>query len=131
MIDPAIRLQTVKDTQRTRLGMVGLTILVVTHDFSLAWNVADRLAVMYLGRIVEQGPTEQVLAAPRHPYTRALLSVVPRPTTAGRRCWRASRPTGCRTAAASTRAARPWPAARQQRPAWTAAASASITLLAS
>jgi oligopeptide/dipeptide ABC transporter ATP-binding protein len=62
------------------LGLVrdlGLTILVVTHDLGLAWNVADRLAVMYLGRIVEQGPTEQVLAAPRHPYTRALLSVVP------------------------------------------------------
>jgi peptide/nickel transport system ATP-binding protein len=62
------------------LGLVrdlGLTILVVTHDLGLAGNVADRLAVMYLGRIVEQGPTEQVLAAPRHPYTRALLSVVP------------------------------------------------------
>ncbi|HEX8135359.1 MAG TPA: oligopeptide/dipeptide ABC transporter ATP-binding protein, partial [Actinomycetes bacterium] len=62
------------------LGLIrdlGLTILVVTHDLGLAWNVADRLAVMYLGRIVEQGPTEQVLAAPRHPYTRALLSVVP------------------------------------------------------
>jgi ABC-type dipeptide/oligopeptide/nickel transport system ATPase component len=67
MIDPAIRLQTVKDTQRTRLGMVGLTILVVIHDLGLAWNVADRLAVMYLGRIVEQGPTEQVLAAPGIP----------------------------------------------------------------
>jgi ABC-type dipeptide/oligopeptide/nickel transport system ATPase component len=50
---------------------------VVTHDLGLAWNVADRLAVMYLGRIVEQGPTEQVLAASRHPHTRALLSVVP------------------------------------------------------
>jgi oligopeptide/dipeptide ABC transporter ATP-binding protein len=56
---------------------LGLSILVVTHDLGLAWNVADRLAVMYLGRIVEQGPTEDVLAAPRHPYTRALLSVVP------------------------------------------------------
>jgi oligopeptide/dipeptide ABC transporter ATP-binding protein len=62
------------------LGLVrdlGLTILVVTHDLGLAWNVADRLAVMYLGRIVEQGPTEEVLANPLHPYTRALLSVVP------------------------------------------------------
>jgi oligopeptide/dipeptide ABC transporter ATP-binding protein len=62
------------------LGLVrdlGLTILVVTHDLGLAWNVADRLAVMYLGRIVEQGPTEEVLANPMHPYTRALLSVVP------------------------------------------------------
>ena len=52
-------------------------ILVVTHDLGLAWNVADRVAVMYLGRIVEQGTTEEILSAPRHPYTRALLSVVP------------------------------------------------------
>jgi peptide/nickel transport system ATP-binding protein len=52
-------------------------ILVVTHDLGLAWNVADRVAVMYLGRIVEEGPTEQMLTDPRHPYTRALLSVVP------------------------------------------------------
>jgi peptide/nickel transport system ATP-binding protein len=55
----------------------GMTILVVTHDLGLAWNIADRVAVMYLGRIVEVGMTEQILAAPKHPYTRALLSVVP------------------------------------------------------
>ncbi|MCU0283730.1 MAG: ABC transporter ATP-binding protein [Candidatus Nanopelagicales bacterium] len=56
---------------------LGLTLLVVTHDLGLAWNIADRIAVMYLGRIIEEGPTEQVLADPQHPYTRALLSVVP------------------------------------------------------
>jgi ABC-type glutathione transport system ATPase component len=56
---------------------LGLTLLVVTHDLGLAWNIADRVAVMYLGRIIEIGPTEQILAAPRHPYTQALLSVVP------------------------------------------------------
>jgi peptide/nickel transport system ATP-binding protein len=55
----------------------GVTILVVTHDLGLAWNIADRIAVMYLGRIVEQGTTEELLGAPRHPYTRALISVVP------------------------------------------------------
>ena len=55
----------------------GLAILVVTHDLGLAWNIADRVAVMYLGRIVEVGPTEQLLEHPQHPYTRALLSVVP------------------------------------------------------
>lgn len=55
----------------------GVTILVVTHDLGLAWNIADRVAVMYLGRIVEVGPTEEMLSAPRHPYTQALLSVVP------------------------------------------------------
>jgi len=56
---------------------LGLSLLVVTHDLGLAWNIADRVAVMYLGRIVEQGPTEELLTRPRHPYTRALLSVVP------------------------------------------------------
>ncbi len=56
---------------------LGLGVLVVTHDLGLAWNIADRLAVMYLGRVVESGPTEEVLAAPQHPYTKALLSVVP------------------------------------------------------
>jgi peptide/nickel transport system ATP-binding protein len=55
----------------------GISVLVVTHDLGLAWNVADRVAVMYLGRIVEDAPAEQILTAPQHPYTRALLSVVP------------------------------------------------------
>jgi oligopeptide/dipeptide ABC transporter ATP-binding protein len=62
------------------LGLVrdaGVTVLVVTHDLGLAWNVADRVAVMYLGRIVEDAPAEQLLTDPQHPYTRALLSVVP------------------------------------------------------
>ena len=62
------------------LGLVRETevgILVVTHDLGLAWNIADRVAVMYLGRIVEEGPTEELLTNPKHPYTRALLSVVP------------------------------------------------------
>ncbi len=56
---------------------LGLGVLVVTHDLGLAWNIADRIAVMYLGRVVESGPTEAVLTAPQHPYTQALLSVVP------------------------------------------------------
>jgi oligopeptide/dipeptide ABC transporter ATP-binding protein len=54
-----------------------LSILAVTHDLGLAWNIADRVAVMYLGRIVETGPTEGILDDPQHPYTKALLSVVP------------------------------------------------------
>ncbi|MCX4979270.1 ABC transporter ATP-binding protein [Streptomyces sp. NBC_00620] len=56
---------------------LGLSALVVTHDLGLAWNIADRVAVMYLGRIVETGEVEQVLTAPQHPYTQALLSVLP------------------------------------------------------
>ena len=55
----------------------GLGVLVITHDLGLAWNIADRVEVLYLGRVVESGPTEQVLQHPRHPYTQALLSVVP------------------------------------------------------
>lgn len=54
-----------------------ISILIVTHDLGLAWTVADRVAVMYLGRIVESGPAEDVLLRPLHPYTRALLDVVP------------------------------------------------------
>lgn len=54
-----------------------LSILIVTHDLGLAWTVADRVAIMYLGRIVEIGPAEDVLLRPEHPYTRALLDVVP------------------------------------------------------
>ena len=56
---------------------LGLTIVVVTHDLGLAWTIADRVAIMYLGRIVEIGPAEEVLLRPEHPYTRALLDVVP------------------------------------------------------
>jgi peptide/nickel transport system ATP-binding protein len=56
---------------------LGLGIVVITHDVGLAWNIADRIAVMYLGRVVECGTTEEVLESPRHPYTQALLSVVP------------------------------------------------------
>jgi oligopeptide/dipeptide ABC transporter ATP-binding protein len=62
---------------------LGLSALVVSHDLGLAWNIADRVAVMYLGRIVEIGTVEQVLLDPRHPYTRALLSVLPDPTREG------------------------------------------------
>ena len=62
---------------RSLVDETGLAIIAVTHDLGLAWNIADRIAVMYLGRIVELGPTEAVLADPQHPYTRALLSVVP------------------------------------------------------
>jgi oligopeptide/dipeptide ABC transporter ATP-binding protein len=51
----------------------GLAVLIVTHDLGLAWTIADRVAVMYMGRVVESGVPEQVLTAPAHPYTEALL----------------------------------------------------------
>ena len=53
-------------------------VLMITHDLSTAAHFADRIAVMYLGRIVEQGPAHEVVRNPQHPYTRALLSVVPK-----------------------------------------------------
>lgn len=56
---------------------LGLGALVITHDLGLAWNIADRVAVMYKGKIVEEGTVEDVLLRPQHEYTRRLLSVVP------------------------------------------------------
>ena len=56
----------------------GLAILMITHDLSTAARFAQRIAVMYLGRIVEEGPAATVVRNPQHPYTKALLSVVPR-----------------------------------------------------
>jgi peptide/nickel transport system ATP-binding protein len=54
-----------------------LGVLMITHDLSTAAHFADRIAVMYLGRIVEYGPARSVISDPQHPYTKALLSVVP------------------------------------------------------
>jgi oligopeptide/dipeptide ABC transporter ATP-binding protein len=79
-----------------------ISILIVTHDLGLAWTVADRVAVMYLGRIVESGPAEEVLLRPLHPYTRALLDVVPeaggidRPYLVGEPPDPTNVPAGCR-----------------------------------
>ena len=53
-------------------------ILMITHDLSTAAHFADRIAVMYLGRIVEEGPAQEVVRNPQHPYTEALISVVPK-----------------------------------------------------
>ncbi|MDH6233057.1 peptide/nickel transport system ATP-binding protein [Mesorhizobium soli] len=55
----------------------GLTYLFISHDMSVVRHMSDRIAVMYLGRIVEEGDTEELFARPRHPYTRLLLQTIP------------------------------------------------------
>ena len=77
-LDVSIRAQVVQllmELKRDR----NLGLIFITHDVGLAWALCDRVAVMYLGRVIEQGTTEQVLSNPQHPYTKALLSVVPNP----------------------------------------------------
>jgi oligopeptide/dipeptide ABC transporter ATP-binding protein len=76
MLDVSVRaeiLNLLSDLRRTR----GISVLFITHDLSTVATFADRIAVMYLGRIVETGPAREVLEQPQHPYTKALLSVVP------------------------------------------------------
>jgi oligopeptide/dipeptide ABC transporter ATP-binding protein len=59
---------------------LGLTLLLISHNLAVVRHLCDRVAVMYLGRIVEVAPTEQIFSAPRHPYTRGLLEAIPRMT---------------------------------------------------
>lgn len=56
-----------------------MAIILITHNFGIIRGIADRTAVMYRGRIVEEGPVEEVLSRPQHPYTRALIDCIPRP----------------------------------------------------
>jgi oligopeptide/dipeptide ABC transporter ATP-binding protein len=84
MLDVSIRaeiltlLRELRETQE-------ITILYTTHDLATAGYFTDRMAVMYLGRIVEIGPTVEVLASPRHPYTQSLVSIAPVPNPRRRR----------------------------------------------
>jgi microcin C transport system ATP-binding protein len=63
-------------------GRLGMSLLFITHDLGIVRRIADRVCVMNSGKIVEQGPVEQVFNAPKHPYTRALLAAEPKPDPA-------------------------------------------------
>ncbi|MBA2382166.1 MAG: ABC transporter ATP-binding protein [Chloroflexi bacterium] len=107
MLDVSIRTELLRLMLDLRAER-GLTYLFITHDLSLAWVIADRIAVMYLGKIMEIGPAERVIRSPHNPYTQALVSVSPSPDppTAGTRAKRtilvgetpdaAHVPSGCR-----------------------------------
>jgi oligopeptide/dipeptide ABC transporter ATP-binding protein len=106
----ALDLSTRSEILNLLLGLqedVGQSILLVSHDFATVQHLAHRVAVMYLGRIVEEGPTHEVVNNPLHPYTRALLSAVPVPDPVIQRTRRrivlhgdvpnpANPPSGCR-----------------------------------
>jgi peptide/nickel transport system ATP-binding protein/oligopeptide transport system ATP-binding protein len=75
-LDVSIRAQ-ILNLLKELQAKFGLSYIFISHDLGVVKHIADRIAVMYLGRIVETGTAEQVFAAPGHPYTRALLSAIP------------------------------------------------------
>jgi len=82
MLDASVRSQILAvlvELQRRR----DLALIFITHDLSLAWSLCDRIVVMYLGRVVEQGRAEDVIERPQHPYTRALVTAIPVPKAGG------------------------------------------------
>ncbi|WP_336922437.1 ABC transporter ATP-binding protein [Aquipuribacter sp. SD81] len=83
-LDVSIQAQVMNLLRRLQRDL-GLTLLFVSHDLAAVRHVSDRIAVMYLGRVVEVGPAHEVVSDPQHPYTRALLSSVPRPDPAAER----------------------------------------------
>ena len=83
-LDATIRAQ-ILDLIRNLATTTGTAVLLITHDFGVVNEVADRVAVMYAGQIVEQGTRAELLSAPRHPYTQGLLKSIPRPESRGSR----------------------------------------------
>lgn len=82
MLDASVRSQILAvlvELQKRR----DLSLIFITHDLSLAWSLCDRIVVMYLGRVVEEGPAEDVIERPKHPYTQALVAAIPIPAPGG------------------------------------------------
>ena len=77
-LDVSIQAQIIKLLKKLQLEL-GLTLLFISHDLSVVWYIADRIAVMYLGKIVEVGAKKDIFHNPKHPYTKALLSSIPVP----------------------------------------------------
>jgi peptide/nickel transport system ATP-binding protein len=77
MLDASLRV-TILNLLMDLRKRYGMTILFITHDIGQAYYVSDRVLVMYRGELVEQGPVEQILASPQHPYTQRLMADVPR-----------------------------------------------------
>ena len=75
-LDVTIQAQ-ILDLLRQLQAEHGLALLLITHDLGVVAEMADRVAVMYAGRIVEQGPVGAILSSPRHPYTKGLLASLP------------------------------------------------------
>ena len=78
MLDVSVRAGILNTTRRLA-GELGLATVYISHDLSLLQYTCDRIAIMYLGEIVEMGPTQEVINNPRHPYTQALIAAVPVP----------------------------------------------------
>ena len=77
-LDVSIQAQIIKLLKKLQLEL-GLTLLFISHDLSVVWYIADRIAVMYLGKILEIGSKKEIFQNPKHPYTKALLSSIPMP----------------------------------------------------
>ena len=77
-LDVSIQAQVIKLLKNLQLEL-GLTLLFISHDLSVVWYIADRIAVMYLGKILEIGSKKEIFQNPKHPYTKALLSSIPVP----------------------------------------------------